>query len=149
MKFVYVRRTRDIGCEGNILELVKEARGQYVWIIGDDDVLKRDAIGRVLSSFQNASVLYILNYELASKDLRIVIKQRMYKFKGQIEFTDCNQLISFFGLWLGFISAVVIRRDAFLRISPIVYHRLASNGTFFPLCGIHFCQILLCCDISA
>ncbi len=62
--FRYVRNPVNVGMLGNLRVTAHEARGQYVWILGDDDLVKEGAIKRVLAAIQqNPGVgLVYLNY---------------------------------------------------------------------------------------
>jgi FkbM family methyltransferase len=46
--FFYYRNTANIGMLNNLPETVARARGDYVWLIGDDDLLHRGALERIL-----------------------------------------------------------------------------------------------------
>ena len=47
--FRYVRRPENGGAERNFLNAVANASGEYVWLLGDDDVVLPGAIGRLLT----------------------------------------------------------------------------------------------------
>lgn len=44
----YLRNTRNIGLAGNFLKAVEMADGEFVWLIGDDDLLLPGAVARAL-----------------------------------------------------------------------------------------------------
>ena len=46
--FRYVRNARNVGMLGNLAVTAQRARGEYVWILGDDDLTRPGAIDRVL-----------------------------------------------------------------------------------------------------
>jgi glycosyltransferase involved in cell wall biosynthesis len=46
----YSRRESNIGGDANILRGFSQGSGEWIWIVGDDDVLASDAISRVLSA---------------------------------------------------------------------------------------------------
>ncbi len=48
LNFRSIRNTINLGADGNILQCFEEARGKYVWIVGDDDVLLDGALGVIL-----------------------------------------------------------------------------------------------------
>ena len=62
--FRYVRNDENVGMLGNLRVTANHARGQYVWILGDDDLLKQGSIERVLDALRrNPRVaLVYLNY---------------------------------------------------------------------------------------
>ena len=71
----YIRNRRNVGMLGNMRVTAQEARGEYVWILGDDDLLVPGAIETVLSALrtgQAASLLYLnYAYTLAADPLAI------------------------------------------------------------------------------
>src|SRR5579859_7609105 len=46
----YIRNQTNIGPDANFLQCFEKARGKYVWILGDDDLVLPGAIALVLSS---------------------------------------------------------------------------------------------------
>jgi glycosyltransferase involved in cell wall biosynthesis len=60
----YYRNPANVGMLGNLRETVHHARGRFVWILGDDDVVRAGSIERVLGVIiENPAVALIyLNY---------------------------------------------------------------------------------------
>lgn len=62
--FSYYRNTENVGMLGNLRQTAHHARGEYVWILGDDDLLLPGAIERVLyalNTYDDLTLVY-LNY---------------------------------------------------------------------------------------
>ncbi len=62
--FTYHRNTHNVGMLGNLRETAHHACGEYIWIIGDDDLLLPGAIERLIDALQshpNVPLVY-LNY---------------------------------------------------------------------------------------
>jgi abequosyltransferase len=45
----YIRNDANIGPDANFLQCYERARGKYVWVMGDDDILAQGAIPRLLA----------------------------------------------------------------------------------------------------
>ncbi|EGI77341.1 FkbM family methyltransferase [Hylemonella gracilis] len=61
--FFYYRNTANIGMLGNLPQTVAHARGAYVWLLGDDDLLHQGALERVLGVIEkDAPDLINVNY---------------------------------------------------------------------------------------
>lgn len=45
----------NIGGDRNFLRCIREARGEYVWLMGDDDLISADGVAHVISSLQEKS----------------------------------------------------------------------------------------------
>jgi glycosyltransferase involved in cell wall biosynthesis len=62
--FRYVRNPRNVGMLGNLRVTANEARGEHVWILGDDDLIRENAVRRVLeviAAHRDLPLIY-LNY---------------------------------------------------------------------------------------
>ena len=68
--FRYCRNLRNVGMLGNLRVTAHHARGRYVWIIGDDDLIKPGSIERVLKVLREHSELALiyLNYAHTRED---------------------------------------------------------------------------------
>lgn len=44
----YIKRWQNIGCDGNCLAGLSEGSGEYVWVLGDDDLPSGDAVEYIL-----------------------------------------------------------------------------------------------------
>jgi glycosyltransferase involved in cell wall biosynthesis len=60
----YHRNSKNVGMLGNLRSTAQEARGRYIWILGDDDIVKPGAIANVVSALdQNSKLAMVyLNY---------------------------------------------------------------------------------------
>lgn len=68
--FSYHRNPKNVGMLGNLRETAHHARGEYVWIVGDDDLLLPGSIERVMQALQShpdISLVY-LNYAFTREE---------------------------------------------------------------------------------
>ena len=70
--FRYRRNRVNVGMLGNLREAARAARGDYVWILGDGDILRSGAVERVLEAIEAApeAALVYLNYAQTTGDAR-------------------------------------------------------------------------------
>jgi len=68
--FRYYRNPRNVGMLGNLRVTAHHARGRYVWILGDDDLIKPGGIERILKVLreQPKLALIYLNYAHTRED---------------------------------------------------------------------------------
>jgi glycosyltransferase involved in cell wall biosynthesis len=45
----YVRNERNVGFDGNVDRIIRQAKGRYVWFLADDDYLQSGAVEKVLT----------------------------------------------------------------------------------------------------
>lgn len=74
--FSYHRNPQNVGMLGNLRETAHRAKGQYIWILGDDDLLLPGAIERVLkaTTAHPGIALVYLNYAFTREEDARTIK---------------------------------------------------------------------------
>lgn len=127
----YHRNEQNIGPERNFYLLATLAKGEFIWIFGDDDKMEGSAIVRVLDNIHAGYDLTICNY--SSWDNKFIVRYKKTGLLGEKDqsFENSNVLIKRFGLHLGYISAVVIKRSLFLA-------QPAEEHEAFVGCGFSF-----------
>jgi glycosyltransferase involved in cell wall biosynthesis len=126
----YIRRPENIGGENNFYRSVEIASGEYVWVIGDDDKIRPDGIKKILEYLEGGHNLLLLNYSVYNDSFDKLRMARKFGYKRDLQFRSSDELLAQFGLHLGYISSVVIKRETFLRLPFAEYTELAQYG--FP-----------------
>lgn len=127
----YHRNAQNIGGERNFRHVATLAQGENLWIFGDDDKMEANAVSIVLNHIRAGYGLIICNYTLWDQQFSHLRKKTcgLAGKEDQI-FEDANELMKRFGLHLGYISSVVIRRSFFLEASAQEYEVFVEYG--FP-----------------
>lgn len=112
----YERRRSNGGVDRDYDAVVQLARGKYCWLMSDDDVLKPGAVRRVLDAASCDCALVIVNSELRNFDLSELIDGRRLQIDRDRAYgpADFNRLFVETSAYLGYIGAVVLRRDIWL-----------------------------------
>jgi abequosyltransferase len=127
----YYRNDTNIGGERNFYAAAERGRGIYVWVFGDDDRMLPETIPALLKYLEsNEYGLIICNYSVCSNDLSQIKKERGLSFKQDRIFTDSNEMMKLFGVHLGYISSIIIKKELFLRASFREYEPYIEYG--FP-----------------
>src|SRR5579863_1226934 len=50
----YIRNVQNIGADANFLQCFERARGKYVWIFSDDDLILSGGVAKILSYCEDA-----------------------------------------------------------------------------------------------
>lgn len=128
----YQRNNENIGCECNIYYLTQIAAGEYLWVFGDDDVMRKEAIECVLKRINSDNIsLIVVNFSIMSKDLKKTITNYYYKCSGFSSLTDHNVLLKKYGISLGYISSVIIKKDLFNTVPKKYYEKYLEYGFSF------------------
>jgi abequosyltransferase len=108
----YIKNTRNLGMDGNFLQCFGEARGKYVWLFGDDDVLLPGAVEAALELCKQAphlihfhSVSFRGDFTLAEHSTQSV---KITVYKSAIEFARSVNIM------ITFLSGTIASKEYFL-----------------------------------
>lgn len=131
----YFREPENSGVDGDYDKAVGYANGEYCWLMTDDDLLLPGAVDRVLNELHVANDLVIVNAEVRSADLSVLLQRGRLDFKNDRSYHS-NEREAFFaqcGRYLSFIGCVVIRRELWLTRERTRYY-----GSLFIHAGVIF-----------
>jgi abequosyltransferase len=131
----YVRLAKKGGVDQDYALTVSEARGEYCWLMTDDDIVKPGAIARILDALADDPDLVVVNAEVAGPDLASTLLARKLDDDADRTFApgDDEALFARTGDLLTFIGATVIRRATWLARDVTPYF-----GTEFVHVGVIF-----------
>lgn len=112
MSFKYIKHDINLGFSKNVESVVKNADGEYLWILGDDDIPNDQAIKQILSATNEHKVGWLLfNF----------IRNNEEEFKKFTESDICNlnNLLKKAGIWSSFMSISVLKKDALQELEKI------------------------------
>jgi len=101
------------GFDEALLLLLAEARGDYVWYFGSDDVLDPgavDEIRRAILRCRERPSFIFLNHSVVDHGGRLLIPSNAGRVGNQ-EFRTGRECVARLGLHLGYISACIFRRE--------------------------------------
>jgi glycosyltransferase involved in cell wall biosynthesis len=89
----YVRHDKNIGPTENYKAVIRQSRGNFIWLLSDDDYLLSGCIKKVLESLRdNADVHYVfLNYLLWAEDTQKVVGPSQCVAKADCRLTGIDQ----------------------------------------------------------
>ena len=125
------RRNDNNVRDENFFILAREARGRYLWIFADDDLMKADAVKNVCTALLNNNNLLVLNYSIWNNDFTELILPLRYPFKKNEYFSAADTVLHKFGTGLQFISSVVMEKEYFFSERKYDYTRLHQYGNSF------------------
>ncbi|MEK7748404.1 MAG: glycosyltransferase family 2 protein [Nitrospirota bacterium] len=128
-KIRYHRNETNIGAERNLYQLAKMCQGEFLWLFGDDDKMTKEAVAEVLHRIESGYNLIICNYSIWSKDFLVQNTARNL-IKKDKDFIHHNDLMGTFGLHVGYLSSVIIKRPLFFKLPFSEYEAFCEYG--FP-----------------
>ncbi|HIW80358.1 MAG TPA: glycosyltransferase [Candidatus Acetatifactor stercoripullorum] len=129
-KVRYFRNPENLGMDKNFLKCLQLARGEYIHLLSDDDILLPGAVAKILSLIESERPNYInLNSFTYSTDLYNPNEKKNPRInvKEDIVTKDKKTYMELIGVYITYISATIIRKSDFLKIQkPERYF-----GTYF------------------
>lgn len=132
----YIRLLSKGGSDQDFCKAVELAKGEYCWLMSDDDILKQGAIQTVLDEIQhNNYSLIIMNSEVRNADLsKLVDKKLLQIIENKIYTPEENEnLFIEIANYLSFIGCVIIKRELWNAREKEKYF-----GTVFVHVGVIF-----------
>jgi abequosyltransferase len=126
----YFRNETNIGGERNFFAAAERASSDHVWVFGDDDLFNEGALARVLPYLQSGVDLIILNYSIWSKEMDKLLRPGGFTQTSDRLYTNHDDVLQAFGVHLGYISSVVVRKEVMLAASPAEREKYVPYG--FP-----------------
>lgn len=144
-RFKYYRNELNIGLERNLIRAANYARGEFLWIFGDDDFIEsKSSFLDVLDSLSDRKYdLFVLNRVRRNKDLSELLTDDWMGVKGEPD-RSYRTLAEFLLEWgllsvIGFITACIYRREPFTaefdeRFFGTMYPQLGMICSAFGRC---------------
>ena len=109
----YVRRPENIGCDGNFTDAPNQARGEFVYLVSDDDVLLPGAVETLLTLLEahpavDAVALNTRPFWKSPDEPAAAV----YKIPEDVLLPDRDAALLLLGAHLTFISCIAFRRAA-------------------------------------
>ena len=137
-KIKYIRNKTNVGPDANFLQCLKEAEGDYIWLLGSDDVVVEGGIERIksfLSKNPQCDAVFMNHafFENGYRDLKSC--KRIYmEDSGDFVTENKKQFMQIAGNGITFMSSLLISKKAMKGIKDAS----AYVGTRF----IHTCIML-------
>ena len=122
----YIRNTENIGPDANFLQCFEQARGKYVWIFSDDDLIVPGGLAKILSYCAAAEYdliwvsAYTFEDSLKSRSLRSA--------NNVIEVSQPGAYAKRLHVFFTFITGNIINKDKVLEAGPKEFSTLIGTG---------------------
>ena len=131
----YFKQSHNSGIDADYDKAVQLARGEYCWLMTDDDLMKPGAISKVLSVIKEDVSLVLVNVEC--RDFEMSTSQGnalLFKEDRVYAPEEMGILLAEMGpKILNYVGCVIIRRDIWIARDRESYY-----GTYFVYIGVIF-----------
>lgn len=144
IKLNYINNKKDIGLARNYLNIVKQASGEFCWILGDDDFIEENSISKILEIIDKKKYeLIAFNYKVLRIDKdddtvailnKINNKEGLYsnpKIGKSFESDNFFDLINhnFHNVYLGSMMTFVFSKKVWESKPELIHNDLDYNFT--------------------
>ena len=136
----YYREKQNSGVDADYDKCISYAKGEYCWLMTDDDLMVEGAINQVLEKCNTINELVVVNALVKNNDFSSIYVDSLLDLTTDRDY-DKSQIFEFYSQcirYLSFIGGVVIRRDFWLNRDRQSYY-----GTAFIHVGVMMQQPLL------
>lgn len=138
----YIRQEARGGIDRDMARVIDLARGEYCWLFSSDDIMKPNAIARVLDEIQSGFDLYVCGLTLCGRDMNVIEDHRVLKAPWGTVFhlEDVADRQRYFAAAetttaiFSFLGSIILRRRRWLE------HTL--DETYIGSCWAHVVRIL-------
>jgi abequosyltransferase len=122
----YLRNTANVGADRNFLQCFEKARGKYVWIIGDDDVVTPGAIGKIITYLEanEYNLIYVNSYAFDGS----MSTRRVKSYRAPEVVKDAQVFARAINVFFTFISGNIINKDHVMAFNQKELSRLVGTN---------------------
>lgn len=126
LRIRYIRNATNIGSDANFLQCFEQARGKYVWIFGDDDVIIPGGISTVLGCLeeQEFDLVYLNSYPLEGAHQHHASRKHLCA----ASVFDAHNFAKRVNVFFTFISGNIINKDSAINSSQEPFSELINTN---------------------
>lgn len=131
----YIKQEKNRGFDQDCDRAVGLARGEYCWLMTDDDLLKAGAVATVLNALQPGISLAIVNAEERNFRMSRILRPRTLEFATNRLYRsdEMDRLFEEVGEVLMYVGGIIIERQVWINRERERYY-----GTSFVFVGVIF-----------
>jgi len=110
--FSYFRNNENVGADRNIDNIFKKAKGNFVWICGDDDEIITGQLKNVLEKIKNNKEMgvFFANARMYNQDMTKILQEQVLEVNEGVYNPD--QYYNYVGPTAALISTIIVRRES-------------------------------------
>lgn len=121
---VYYRGKDNPGVDRDMARTIELARGEYCWMLSDDDFLKDGAVKRVLEEIKSGHEIYLCNVTACDLLMRPIrdrywlsakVKDRVFDLHDKNAFMEYCGKANSIGALFSYMSSIVLARRAWIK----------------------------------
>jgi glycosyltransferase involved in cell wall biosynthesis len=126
LRIRYIRNPQNIGADANFLQCFEQARGKYVWLFSDDDLIVPGGLAKILSYCAAAEydLIWVSAYSFGKFHKPRAVTTR----RDAIEISDARAYAKRIHVFFTFITGNIINKDTVLGAGPKRFSSLVGTS---------------------
>ena len=122
----YIRNAENIGADANFLQCFEQAKGKYVWLFSDDDLLVPGGLAKIISYCGEADydLIWVSAYSFGRDHAPRTAEQR----RDAIKISDSTEYVKRIHVHLTFITGNIINKETVLKAGTKEFSSLNGTG---------------------
>ena len=123
----YIRNTQNVGPDANFLQCFEQARGKYVWLFSDDDLIVPGGVAKIVSycGLADYDLIWLSPYTFEKTHTPESAGARY----DAIDISDAKEFAKrVHASYLSFITGNIINKDTVLAAGPKPFSELIGTG---------------------
>jgi abequosyltransferase len=122
----YIRNKENIGADANFLQCFEQARGKYVWLFSDDDLIVPGGLTKILEycAAGEYDLIWVSAYSFGKFHEPRKVKAR----RDAIEISDSRTYAKHVHVLFTFITGNIINKDTVLKAGPQPFSNLVETN---------------------
>ena len=136
---IYHRNDTNLGFYRNYLNSIQMAGTEYIWTLGDDDIVVKGGISKVISYLMDNTDFLLVNSIMMNRDMNAIKSKKVIECTQDIFYAPGGSRSPFYDLmhkeYNTAISSMIIRRRLLLELLPKYLNESFElfNNSFSPL----------------
>ena len=126
LRIRYIRNSENVGADANFLQCFEQARGKYVWLFSDDDLIIPGGLAKILRYCEDST--YDLIWVTGSSFADFHIPPAAKVERDAIEVTSPREFARRVHIFFTFISGNIINRETVLAAGPKPFSSLIGSS---------------------
>lgn len=126
LRIRYIRNPENIGPDANFLQCFEQARGKYVWLFSDDDLIIPGGLAKILNYF--ADVTYDLIWLTGSSFAEFRVPAAAKEGRDALEIRSAREYARRVHVFFTFISANIINKETVLAAADKPFSSLVGSS---------------------
>jgi abequosyltransferase len=122
----YIRNAENIGSDANFLQCFEQARGKYVWLFSDDDLIVPGGLAKIMTYCAAAEydLIWVSAYSFGKFHQPRAISTR----RDPVEISDARAYVKRVHVFFTFITGNIVNKDRVLGAGPSPFSSLIGTG---------------------